>query len=144
MVGKKNPPPAPDAQPTGSGVVPGSQQGAEMLDQPGVRAGGEQVQPGVNDGTPPEPLDKGQEEELKSTEADKELAEEEADLDKNFVGFHGEFSKREITVDEWRAAGVQDQPGVTWNRANNRRVPKDAFTAQALNVLRQDPDFRVP
>src|SRR6187549_374068 len=108
MVGKKNPPPAPDAQPTGSGAVPGSQQGAEMLDQPGARAGGEQVQPGVNDGTPPEPLDKGQEEELKSTEADEELAEEEADLDKNF------------------------------------RVPKDAFTAQALNVLRQDPDFRVP
>lgn len=128
-----------EAQPAGSGAVPGSAQGEEELyTGPGAYAvAGEKVQPGVNDGTQPVPSDA----ELGQTEADQALAEA---AEEPMVTFHGEATVRTITSQEWANAGVANMPTVTWERRTGHKVSADVFDAKALQVLRQDPDFRVP
>jgi hypothetical protein len=121
-----------DAQPAGSGAVPGSAQGAEeVYTGPGAYAGGEQVAPGINDGTKQDVA------ELKDQPGDNEL-----EFSEPMVYYIGEFGRREITVEDWRAANVQDMPMVVWDRNNKKAVPQKDFTDQALTVLRQDPSFR--
>ena len=79
---------------------------------------------------------------LADTEADAELA---AEADEPMVVFRGKASKREITAQEWkRLANIEDMPTITWERRTGFKVPANAFTSQALQVLRQDPDFVVP
>lgn len=140
---RKNPSPVPDAQPAGSGAsegtdapliseVPDEQTFGERL-KAGVA--GEQVQRGVNDGLTPDMGD------LEPTEADTELAEA---AEEPMVTYHGQFGKREITKENWEQAGVQGMPTVEWLRHSGFKVPLDVFTPQALQVLRQDPDFKIP
>lgn len=104
-----------EAQPAGSGATPGT---GEQTFGERLKAGaeGEQVAPGVNDGTDKEPM----------------------------VTYNGEFSRREISKEDWERAGVPDMPGVVWERATGHKIPKSVFTEQALQVLRQDPDIQVP
>lgn len=142
MVGKKNQPsqsdapslPA-DAQPAGSGAVPGTAQSADQTfgERMKENAVGEQVSPGVNDGTMAP--------ELAETADDQALAEEAGEP---MVEYTGEFSRREISAGEWQAAGVSDMPTVVWERRTGNKVAKSVFTEQALQVLRQDGGFRVP
>lgn len=115
---KQDAPPLPtDAQPQGSGAVPGAAEKTfgERLKE---GAAGQQVAPGVNDGT-----------------------EQESEP---MVTFHGAAGLREITTEQWQGAGVANMPTVKWERRTGFKVPKSAFTDQALQVLRQDQDFRVP
>lgn len=128
-----------DVQPAGSGAVPGSAQGQEELyTGPGAYAvAGTQVQPGVNDGTQAAPSDA----ELGQTEADNELADA---ADEPMVTFHGDATNRTITAQEWADNGVTNMPTVTWERRTGHKVPANVFDAKALQLLRQDPDFRVP
>lgn len=109
-------PPLPaETQPAGSGATPGT---GEQTFGERLKAGaeGEQVAPGVNDGTDKEPM----------------------------VTYHGEFSRREISKEDWERAGIADMPAVVWDRATGHKVPKSVFTDQALQVLRQDSGFQVP
>lgn len=94
---------------------------------------GEQVQPGANDGTEPELAE--------NPATDTELADA---AEESMVTYHGPFGLREITAQQWQAAGVADMPTVLWERRTGFKVPKNVFTEQALQVLRQDQGFRVP
>lgn len=47
----------------------------------------------------------------------------------------GSASRREITTDEFKSAGVEDQATVVWSRENDFRVPLSAFTEAALRVV---------
>lgn len=71
---------------------------------------------------------------------DTELAQE---AEESMVFYHGKFGKREITKEQWEAAGIPDQPTVLWERHTGFKVPQAAFGPKALQVLRQDPDFRI-
>lgn len=143
MVGRKNQqvpqsdaPPLPvEAQPVGSGAVPGTEGAAEQTFGERMKATteGEQVSPGVHDGTAPELVD--------DPNVDPELAEAAGEP---MVVYQGEFGKREITAEQWAQAGVPGMPTIVWERRTGFRVPVSAFTAQALQVLRQDQGFRVP
>ena len=109
------PPLPPEAQPAGSGAVPGSQGAAEQTFGERLKAqtAGEQMQPGVNDG-------------------------------RDVVRYTGDSTIREITTEDWERFGVQDMPTVRWERRTGHVVPRETFTEQALNVLRQQEGFDVP
>jgi hypothetical protein len=135
-----------DSEPTGSGTVPGTEAAVEeQYTGPGAALGGTQVQPGVNDGLELPEKAAADAEELETTEADEELAATEEETEgPPVVTYHGGFGKREITKEQWEAAGVSGMPTTSWERRTGHRVPADVFSPQALQVLRQDPDFRVP
>lgn len=76
---------------------------------------------------------------LVETTEDDLIAEETGEP---MVYYIGQFGRREISVQDWQRAHVADQPAVSWTRANNFAVPQSAFHDIALNVLRQDSDFR--
>lgn len=59
------------------------------------------------------------------------------------VVYRGSFSAREITLQDWQKAGVQDQPGVRWDRKNNYSLPKEGFSEAALRLLAHDSDIRI-
>lgn len=73
---------------------------------------------------------------------------EDGKTEEPMVTYHGASTRREITQMEWRGAGVPDMPTVFWERrlgaTEHSKVPVNAFTEQALQVLRQDQDFQVP
>lgn len=124
-----------DAQPTGSGAVPGTEGAAEQSFGERLKAGaaGEQV-PGTH-GLPDAP-------ELRDDpNTDPELAEA---AEEPMVEFQGEAGRREITAEQWAEAGVAGMPTVVWERRTGFKVPVSVFTPQALQVLRQDQGFRVP
>lgn len=137
MVGKRTPreaPPLPtEAQPAGSGAVPGTEAVQPTFgERLKANAAGERVAPGVNDdGIAPE---------LAHTEDDTKLAEEDGEP---MVRYLGEFGMREITAEQWQSAGVQGMPTVRWERRTGHQVPRSVFTDQALQVLRQDGGFRI-
>lgn len=79
--------------------------------------------------------------ELAHTEDDTMLADEAGEP---MVVYNGVFGRREITAEQWSAAGVQGMPTVVWERHTGFKVPRSAFTEQALQVLRQDQGFQVP
>lgn len=115
MVGKRTSPSTP-SQPDGSEAEAANE--PTFGEQLKASAAGEQAQPGVNDGTAPD--------------------------EEPMVTYHGAFGKREITKEQWEQAGVVEMPTVAWERRTGFKVPVDAFTPRALQVLRQDADFRVP
>lgn len=138
MVGRKkneDAPPLPaEVQPAGSGAVPGSEAAEPTFgEQLKAGAAGQQVAPGVHDGTDPELAD--------DPNTDAELADA---ADEPMVLFQGEATRREITAEQWAAASVTGMPTVVWERRTGMQVPVSAFTPQALQVLRQDQGFRVP
>jgi hypothetical protein len=120
-----------EAQPSGSGAVPGTAE-QSFGEQLKAGAAGQQVSPVVDDETEPE---------LAHTEDDTALAEESEEA---MVVYRGEFGRREITKEQWEQAGISGMPTVVWERASGFKVPVSVFTEQALQVLRQDQGFRVP
>jgi hypothetical protein len=138
MVGKRKasdaPSLPPEAQPRGSGAVPGTEGAAEQTfgERMKASAAGEQVQP--NDSFMDPEL-------AEDPNTDSELAEEAGEP---MVAYRGEFGRREITTEQWAEAGVPNMPTVVWDWRSSFRVPKSVFTEQALQVLRQDQGFQVP
>lgn len=141
MVGRKKNEDAPalpaEAQPSGSGAVPGST-APPFGEQLKTSAAGTQVQPGVNDGTVPEP-DAPELQDDPNT--DPELAEA---AEEPMVVYQGGYGRREITREQWAEAGVPNMPTIVWERRTGFKVPASVFTEQAMQVLRQDQGFRVP
>lgn len=137
MATRKNqdaPPLPADTQPAGSGAVPGTEAAEPTFGETlKASAAGQQVQPGVNDGTDLELVE--------VAEVDTELADA---AEEPMVTYHGGSTRREISEADWRQAGIQDMPLVIWERRTGYKVPKSVFTDQALQVLRQDQGFRVP
>lgn len=111
---RKTPAPS-DTQPAGSGATPGTAE--------------------------PEPTFG---EELKQKAAGEQVPGSFGSEDEPMVTFHGAATRREISAAEWAGAGVADMPTVVWERRTGHKVSRSAFTDQALQVLRQDQDFRVP
>lgn len=70
---------------------------------------------------------------------------ERIDLPKNSVVYLGEYGMREITAEDWKKAGVQDQPTVRWERSGMgaMAVPREAFSEEAMRVIVQMQEFRV-
>lgn len=93
----------------------------------------------------PPPSDPQPEVETFPTSEDAELADQpgDKDLEKRPPGvrYVGEFGAREITAEDWRKAGVKDQPGARWERGNGWTLPLEGFTEHALRVLAQDGLF---
>jgi hypothetical protein len=136
MVGrKKDNPPASVPQPRGTGAVPGEpEKTEEEYDGPGARAiVGEPVEGSYQVREPEATM-----QELEDQPEDEALQEEEP-----MVEYLGEFTAREITLEDWKKAGVRDQPAARWDSTNNRKIPLGGFTEHALRVLRQDGNFRI-
>jgi len=111
-----------------------SPQPEEAYDGPGAYAiAGEPVEGSYEVQDPQETI-----EELQYQPEDEALQDEEP-----MVRYLGEFTAREITLMDWKKAGVKDQPAARWDSTNNRRVPVAGFTEHALRVLRQDGNFRI-
>lgn len=60
------------------------------------------------------------------------------------VTYRGGAHVREITADQWKKAGVEDQETTIWEAGNNWEVDYDEFTDGALAILRRDSTFKVP
>lgn len=59
-----------------------------------------------------------------------------------YTGFSG---TREISIADWKSAGVEDQAKlIRWNEENNYEVPASDFSEAALEVLKRDPDMKLP
>jgi hypothetical protein len=58
------------------------------------------------------------------------------------VKYVGSATRRIITAEQWGAAGVQNQPGVEWNRANGYEISGDDLSQAALKVLDADGKFK--
>lgn len=129
MVGKRSA--------AGSGATPGTPE-PSLGEQLKTQAAGTPVAPGVNDGTMPTP---DEQELAEDPTTDPELAEA---AEEPMVVYNGVFGRREITVQQWKDAGVDNMPTVLWTREEGFRVPRSVFTEQALQVLRQDGGFQVP
>jgi hypothetical protein len=59
------------------------------------------------------------------------------------VVYTGKAPVRIVRREEFEKAGVTEQDTATWTRQNKHSVKKSAFTEAALNVLLQDPAFKV-
>ena len=59
------------------------------------------------------------------------------------VAYVGKAPVRIVRREEFEKAGVTEQDTATWTRNNGHFVKKSAFTEAALNVLLQDPAFKV-
>ena len=55
--------------------------------------------------------------------------------DEDLVLYVGGADVRQITAQEWEAAGVENQDTVVFNRENNWRVPANELTDAALQLL---------
>lgn len=60
------------------------------------------------------------------------------------VEYTGTSDVRKISAAEWKAAGVEDQNQVVWDRSNRKKVGVAELNKDALDVLRQDSGFKVP
>lgn len=49
---------------------------------------------------------------------------------------------RTISAAEWKAAGAEDQGKTIWSAENNYMVPVSELNAQALEILKEDPDMK--
>lgn len=117
--------------PRGSGAVPATPVAPQATDQAAELA----APSAVTAAQTPAPA------ELTEQPGDAEL--EKGELELGFVEYVGDFGAAEITREQWMQAGVQNMPTVMWQRAKEFRVPKEAFTREALLVLSQDQTFRI-
>lgn len=51
------------------------------------------------------------------------------------------FAVREITEDQWKRAGVEDQKTVVWNKANDFTVQSSELSDAAMKVIGADPEL---
>lgn len=61
-----------------------------------------------------------------------------------YKGFHHQSHVREITKADWGKAGIQNQETVAWSSENEYQVPVEKLSAEALALLKKDPEFQVP
>ena len=59
----------------------------------------------------------------------------------SYVEWTGSAGVREVTVEQWKAAGVEDQDTVLWTR-ESPRVSMSALTVAAQERLAAEPDFK--
>lgn len=69
---------------------------------------------------------------------------EEQDSDAEYVIFRGVSHIRRITEEQWKQAGVEDQPETVWDKGNNFQVPVSELSEKAIKALRNDGSFSVP
>lgn len=69
---------------------------------------------------------------------------ERLDWPDDSVCYLGAFGAYEISAEQWKQAGVEDQPGVRWDASNQYAIPRSSFTETALRVFGTMPmDFKV-
>ena len=59
------------------------------------------------------------------------------------VVYTGGAGTREITAAQWKGAGVEGQSKTVWNIENDYSLPIGDFSAEALEVLKRDPQIKV-
>jgi hypothetical protein len=60
------------------------------------------------------------------------------------VSYTGSSTRRLVTREQWKAAGVDGQATVEWSAANDFEVPRDKLNEDALKVLAKDKAFKIP
>lgn len=68
---------------------------------------------------------------------------ERLDWPEGHVCYLGEYSVREFTADDFKGAGVEDQPTTRWEASNQYAIPVEAFTDAALSLVRQTGEFKI-
>lgn len=58
-----------------------------------------------------------------------------------YVEWVGGVGYREVTADQWKSAGVENQDSVFWTR-EEPRVPLSKFTEAAVARLAAEPNFK--
>lgn len=59
------------------------------------------------------------------------------------VKYTGSSGVREITKEQWKGAGVENQDTTVWDEGNEYTLPLNLFTADALEVLKRDKAIKV-
>lgn len=84
------------------------------------------------------------EEEVGGDPVDEEKADRKAEEAKEpAVIYVGSAPVRIVSRADFEKAGVTDQDTATWNRRNGHSVKKSNFSDAALDVMLQDPTFKV-
>ena len=60
------------------------------------------------------------------------------------VVYKGIATRRTISAEEFKAAGVDGQKAVEWTKAGGNTLDADALSPEALALLAKDKEFVVP